>query len=63
MKTEMIDRWKKLKEEMLRKINELDDLTPWAPTEPDWWLEMMDVKKLLLDGSKEFIACKRPGIE
>lgn len=39
--------WEKLKEEFLLKIKELDNKTPWSETEPQWWLDMMEVASML----------------
>jgi len=42
------ERWETLKEEMAKKIKAIDEDTPWQETEPEWWLEMTDVERLLL---------------
>lgn len=57
--------WEKLKDDMLVKIKELNDITPWVPTEPpEWWFDMMDpLQKLLLKGSAGAIRHKKPGTE
>lgn len=33
---------------MLEKIEKIDSLTPWGDIEPSWWLDMMDIKVMLL---------------
>jgi hypothetical protein len=40
--------WTALKAEMSARIEAIDRATPWAETEPRWWLEMMEVKRHLL---------------
>lgn len=40
--------WQKLKAEMLERIDRLDRQTPEGPTtEPQWWLDMMEIDRLL----------------
>lgn len=41
------DRWASLKAEMLAKIEVIDKDTPWSATEPGWWLEMSEFRRLL----------------
>jgi hypothetical protein len=37
--------YKQLKEAVLKATEFIDKETPWQNTEPDWWLEMMDLQK------------------
>lgn len=39
--------WHKLKLEMIQKIEEIDNNTPWSEKEPDWWINMMEVRALI----------------
>jgi len=43
----MHQKWKKLSQEMIDKINALDKDTPWSETEPKWWIEMSNVRRAL----------------
>lgn len=38
-------RWEALKERGGYAVAEIDRDTPWAHTEPAWWLEMMDARR------------------
>lgn len=42
------EQWDDLKKEILKKIDKIDKNTTWEPYEPDWWLEMMDVKETVM---------------
>jgi len=37
--------YKQLKEAVLQATEFIDKETPWQNTEPEWWLEMMDLQK------------------
>tara|TARA_R110002167_G_C12369091_1_gene623938 strand:- start:360 stop:560 length:201 start_codon:yes stop_codon:yes gene_type:complete len=37
--------YKQLKESILQATEFIDKETPWQNSEPDWWLEMMDLQK------------------
>lgn len=32
---------------MLAEIDKIDQDTPWQEVEPNWWLSMMDLRKML----------------
>lgn len=40
--------WKDLQVHILEQIAEIDRKTPYTETEPKWWLEMMQVKELVM---------------
>lgn len=40
-------RWRELRAEFLKSIEEINAATPWQEVEPKWWLEMMDVSRSL----------------
>ena len=40
--------WEELKKETLKKIREIDKETPWSCCEPEWWLEMSNVERVLM---------------
>lgn len=40
--------WEELRAEMLRRIDEIDEATPWQSVEPDWWLHMSRVQLAIL---------------
>jgi hypothetical protein len=40
-------KWEIFREEVTARINEIDKETPWSETEPEWWLQMMEVQKLI----------------
>jgi hypothetical protein len=45
------DRWQDLKRRgnpTVAEIDAIDKDTRWSPREPDWWCEMMKVKKKIL---------------
>ncbi len=46
-------KWLNLKKDIIRQITQIDRNTPAEPytplVEPKWWLEMMEVRKLLLN--------------
>ncbi len=37
--------WENLRQDIIRRIDEIDQLTPYQEYEPNWWLNMMDVRK------------------
>lgn len=39
--------WSDLKAQVLTEIQQIDNNTKWSEVEPEWWLEMMDVQRLL----------------
>ncbi len=41
------EQWASLKEEVLEKIEAIDKDTPWQECEPEWWLEMMEVDRVV----------------
>jgi len=43
----MKEKWLALVTETISKINEIDNATPYQAVEPEWWLEMMKVRRLL----------------
>lgn len=40
--------WEDAKCAFLAKIRQIDNKTMWSETEPKWWLEMMEIERLLL---------------
>ena len=42
-------RWEDLRNEMLERIKEIDDATPFTEVTPDWWHEMMAAQQILHD--------------
>lgn len=45
------DRWQELKQRgnpTVAEIDAIDKDVRWSPREPDWWCEMMNVKRQLL---------------
>ena len=43
----MEDKYKEMLEQQLIKIDEIDAETPWQNFEPNWWLDMMEIRKLI----------------
>jgi hypothetical protein len=41
------EKFKLLKEAILKTIQEIDKETPWQSYEPKWWLEMMELEDKL----------------
>jgi hypothetical protein len=39
--------WVSFCKDSLKSIEDINRETPWAGSEPEWWLEMMEVKRLL----------------
>lgn len=37
-------KWEALRQEIIARVDAIDNETPWAECEPDWWLDMMDVR-------------------
>jgi hypothetical protein len=40
-------KWESLKQSVIQQITEIDKETPWQDYEPEWWLEMMNIQKLM----------------
>lgn len=40
------NRWEKLKNGIISEIDSIDSDTPGGNREPDWWVEMMEVRRL-----------------
>lgn len=49
MKKEAVVRegYTSLLDNILKQIDTLDGYTPWEPIEPNWWLEMMELRKIV----------------
>ena len=41
------ERWQTLRKDILTEINKIDKDTPWQETEPEWWLEMMELHRTI----------------
>lgn len=41
-------------EALLDKIRVIDKETPWQPTEPEWWVEMMEIRSKAFDAVLKF---------
>jgi len=41
------DRWVMLRTMIAAEIDLIDEATKWQPSEPDWWLQMMHVRREL----------------
>jgi len=39
--------WNQLRQEILIKIEQIDQDTPFSETEPKWWLEMSNVRRII----------------
>ncbi len=46
--------WILLRAEILKKIKEIDNSTPWGEREPKWWLDMMEIERQLNKQSKKY---------
>lgn len=40
-----IDQFKNLLVDIKQRIHEIDDDTEWQETEPDWWIDMMEIRR------------------
>lgn len=40
-------RWQQLQDKILKQIDIVDNGTVWQESEPDWWIEMMEVRRLV----------------
>jgi hypothetical protein len=40
--------WNQLRDEILKRMDEIDRKTGWSPLEPEWWKEMDAVRTVLL---------------
>lgn len=54
--TELTPRQKFLVEmsNLITVLDAIDKETPWQHVEPEWWLEMMDIRKKAFDASQKF---------
>jgi len=43
-----IQRWIALKKYILQMTHEINIDTTWTESEPEWWLEMMEIQKKLI---------------
>ena len=34
---------------LIKDIDEIDKETPWSEIEPDWWLDMMELRRFIKD--------------
>lgn len=41
---------------VISKIDAIDKETEWRPSEPEWWLEMMDIRRKAFDAVQKFKA-------
>lgn len=41
-------KWMTLRMDMLERIKEIDDATPWSEKAPEWWHDMRAVENALL---------------
>lgn len=41
---------------IISKIDIIDKETPWQNSEPEWWLEMMEIRKKAFDAAQKFKA-------
>ena len=41
-------RWRAVAQDLLDQIDIIDAATPWAETEPQWWLEMSEIRRQLI---------------
>ena len=45
----MKEKYEELKQQILKSIEEIDKETPWQNIEPEWWLEMMELQKFVIN--------------
>ena len=43
------EKYERLKESIINQIDSIDYETPWSSMEPEWWLEMMELQKYLIN--------------
>jgi hypothetical protein len=39
---------------IISKLDAIDKETPWQHVEPEWWLEMMDIRQKAFDAVQKF---------
>jgi hypothetical protein len=39
---------------IISKLDAIDKETPWQHVEPEWWLDMMDIRKKAFDAVQKF---------
>jgi hypothetical protein len=43
-----MERFKALLKSFIEEVDKIDKETAWLPTEPDWWIDMMNLQRLSL---------------
>ena len=46
-KEEAREAYRHMLDHFLNEIKQVDYKTPWQETEPQWWLDMMEIEKLV----------------
>ncbi len=46
---EAVQAYKDMLNFFLNEIVQVDEKTPWTESEPDWWLDMMRINRLIME--------------